>query len=118
MNMKNEQEIERTTEINQVARPLDLNILSTSLNIVDVRILKQFYYPEPTAFVFKYLSQRFKKYGWKEDMIRYRLRRLARLGLIIVVPRTNPLCIQPIKKHNRQIKLLIMAMLGKFDLKE
>jgi len=116
--METEQKIESTNEIRQVARRLDLNVLSTSLDIVDVRILKQFYYPEPTAFVFKYLCQRFKKYGWKEDMIRYRLRRLNRMGLIIIVPRTNPLCIQPIKEHNRQIKLLIMAMLGKFDLKE
>jgi hypothetical protein len=110
------QQIKSTNEINQVARPLDLNILSTSLNIVDVRILKQFYYPEPTAFVFKYLYQRFKKYGWKEKMIRYRLRRLAKMGLVEIVPKTKPLCILPVNKHERQLKILIMALLGKYDL--
>ena len=41
---------------------LDLKTLSTSLDIIDVRILKEFYYPEPTPFVFKYLYQKFIKY--------------------------------------------------------
>ena len=116
--MEIEKQIGVSKEIKKKPKVLDLNDLSNSLNIVDVRILKQFYYPEPTPFVFKYLCQRFQKYCWKEDMIRYRLRRLAAKGLIEIVPRTNPLCILPVREYENQLKLFVMAMVGKFDLKK
>lgn len=115
-------QIKKQTEINEEIRQkphvLDLNDLSNSLNIADVRILKQFYFPEPTPFVFKYLYKRFRKYGWKEDMIRHRLRKLAKKGLIEIVPKTKPLCLLPVSKFENQLRVFIMAMLGKFDLKK
>jgi hypothetical protein len=116
--MKVEQETKTRCEVKQIHKPLDLNTLSTSLSIVDVRILKQFYYPESTPYVFKYLYQKFLKYSWKEKMIRYRLKRLAKMGLIEIVPRTKPLCILPVRRYDNQLKLFVMAMLGKYDLKE
>jgi hypothetical protein len=97
---------------------LDLNSLSKTLDIVDVRILKQFYYPEPTPLVFKFLYQKFLKYRWKKEMLRCRVRRLAQMGLIIIVPKTKPMCILPVKEHESQLKLLTMAMLGMYDLKK
>jgi hypothetical protein len=116
--MEIEQQIRSEYSITKKPIVLNLKTLSTSLNIVDVRILKQFYCPEPTPFVFKYLYQKFRKYGWKEHTIRNRLRRLAKMGLIKIVPRTNPLCILPMKEVEHQMKILVVAMLGKFDLKE
>ena len=116
--METEKQIETGKEDMHLQHSLDLSDLSSSLNIVDVRILMHFYYPEPTPYVFKYLHGKFLKYGWKEDMIRYRLRRLAKKGLIEIVPKTKPLCILPVRRHENQLKLLAMAMLGKFDLKK
>jgi hypothetical protein len=116
--MEIEKQIEAEKEDMHVQQGLDLNDLSNSLNIVDVRILMHFYHPEPIPYVFKFLYNKFRKYGWKEDMIRYRLRRLANKGLIEIVPKTKPLCILPVHKHENQLRLLVMAMLGKFDLKK
>jgi len=97
---------------------LDLNNLSKVLDIVDVRVLKQFYYPEPTPLVFKFLYQKFIKYRWKREMLRCRIQRLAKMGLIKIVPRTKPMCILPVKEHESQLKLLVMALLGMYDLKK
>ena len=83
-----------------------------------MRILKEFYYPEPTPYVFKYLYQKFIKYGWKEDRIRCRLQKLANMNLVEIVPKTKPLCMLPIKEYEKQLRLFAMAMLGKFDLKK
>lgn len=111
-----------TQSINQkgtdyVLAKLDLKTLSTTLDIIDVRILKEFYYLGPSPFVFKYLYQKFLKYGWKERTIRDRVHRLAKRGLIEIVPKTNPMCILPVKGIEASIRVLVMAMLGKFDLK-
>ena len=115
--MENELQNVKKIEETQTLAKLDLKALSTFLDIIDVRILKEFYYPEPTPFVFKYLYQRFVKYGWKEDRIRCRLQRLNGLNLIKIVPKTKPLCMLPVKQYEEQLKLFTMAMLGKFDLK-
>ena len=118
MVIKQEAKVKVVDEERQAPITLDLGTLSSSLDILDVRILKQFYHPEPTPFVFRFLYQRLKKYGWKEDRIRHRLRRLAKIGLIEIVPRTKPLCILPVRRHENQLRLFVMAMLGKFDLKK
>jgi len=116
--MEHEVQNVKETKETQVPVKLDLKTLSTTLDIIDVRILKEFYYPEPTPFVFKYLYQKFIKYGWKEDRIRCRLQRLNNLHLIKIVPKTKPLCMLPVKQYEEQLKLFTMAMLGKFDLKK
>jgi uncharacterized protein (DUF488 family) len=114
-----EHEVQNVSETRetQVPHKLDLKALSTTLDIIDVRILKEFYYLEPSPFVFKYLYQKFTKYGWKERTIRDRVHRLAKRGLIEIVPKTNPMCILPVKRIEASIRVLVMAMLGKFDLK-
>lgn len=111
-----EAEIKKNIQLTPVN--LDLNTLSKVLDIVDVRVLKQFYYPEPTPLVFKFLYQKFIKYRWKREMLRSRIQRLAKMGLIKIVPRTKPMCILPVKEHESQLKLLVMAMLGMYDLKK
>jgi len=114
--MEIKQELRNQENIEPAKLNLDLAELSSVLNIVDVRILKHFYCPEPTPYVFRYLYRKFIKYGWKEHMIRNRLRRLAKMGLLKIVPKTNPLCILPVKEYENHLKLLVMAMLGRFDL--
>jgi len=116
--MEIKQETEVREKIQAASVRLDLNNLSKTLDIVDVRILKQFYYPESTPLVFKFLHLKFVKYGWKKEMLRVRLRRLAKMGLIEIVPRTKPLCLLPIKGYEDRLKMLVIGMLGLYDLRK
>jgi len=115
-------EIKQQAEVRENFQPasvrLDLNNLNKTFSGYCRCEDSQIYYPEPTPLVFKFLHLKFVKYGWKKEMLRVRLRRLAKMGLIKIVPRTKPLCLLPIKGYEDRLKMLVMGMLGLYDLRK
>ena len=96
---------------------IDWSSLVYRLDDVDAKILKLFYYPEPTCFILDRLVLRAYTTGASKTTIWRRVNKLSKIGLLVKIKRTKPLAIQSnIHISHSNVLKLISLLCAKFGL--
>ncbi len=86
------------------------------LDIYDAKILRLFYYPKPTAFIFNNLVKLLKNSDMSKTSIWRKINKLNKFGLIIKYENSKPLCLASNHKIINNTLNLVKLLCGKFGL--